>query len=80
LRSKSTCTGRGVYHTAPTKKSCPMRTDFRLMRTMNRIQRRYLRAFKCLVSSIKAEVKKKDSCTGRTFSCFAAHLMEQDLF
>jgi hypothetical protein len=57
-----------------------MRTDFRLMRTMNRIQRRYLRAFKCLVSSIKAEVKKKDSCTGRTFSCFAAHLMEQDLF
>jgi hypothetical protein len=32
------------------------------------------------MGSIKAEVKKKDSCTGRTFSCFAAHLMEQDLF
>ena len=28
----------------------------------------------------KRKVKKKHSCIGRTFSCFAAHLMEQDLF
>jgi hypothetical protein len=33
-----------------------------------------------LVSSIKRKVKKKHSCNGRTFSCFAAHLIEQDLF
>jgi len=29
---------------------------------------------------MKEEVKKKHSCIGRKFSCFAAHLMEQDLF
>jgi|ERR1035438_4818236 hypothetical protein len=34
----------------------------------------------CLVSSIKRKVKKKHSRTGRTFSCFAAHIIEQDLF
>ena len=39
-----------------------------------------LLAFKRLVSSIKVEVKKKHFCIGRTFSCFAAHWMEQDLF
>ena len=33
-----------------------------------------------LVSSIKREVKKKHICNGWTFSCFAAHLKEQDLF
>src|SRR6266478_6978508 len=33
-----------------------------------------------LISSIKVEVKKKHSCIGRNFSCFAAHWMEQDLF
>jgi hypothetical protein len=32
------------------------------------------------VSSIKEEVKKKHPCIGRKFSCFAAHLMEQDVF
>src|SRR5258707_4120629 len=33
-----------------------------------------------LVSSIKVEVKKKHISDGWTFSCFAAHLIEQDLF
>jgi hypothetical protein len=32
-----------------------------------------------LVCSIKGEVKKKHSCTGWNFCCFAAHLIEQDL-
>ena len=32
------------------------------------------------IGSIKVEVKKKHHCNGRKFSCFAAHLMEQDLF
>ena len=31
-------------------------------------------------SSIKVEVKKKHPSRGRNFSCFAAHLIEQDLF
>src|SRR5215470_14757275 len=30
--------------------------------------------------SIKGEVKKKHFCEGRSFSCFTAHLSEQDLF
>ncbi len=30
--------------------------------------------------SIKEEVKKKHQSTGRSFFCFAAHLIEQDLF
>jgi hypothetical protein len=34
----------------------------------------------CLISSIKGEVKKKHISSGWNFSCFAAHLMEQDLF
>jgi len=34
----------------------------------------------CLVSSIKVEVKKKHLSNGWTFSCFAAHFIEQDLF
>jgi hypothetical protein len=34
----------------------------------------------CLVSSIKVEVKKKHSSISGNFSCFAAHLIEQDLF
>jgi len=33
-----------------------------------------------LVSSIKVEVKKKHLSNGWPFSCFAAHLIEQDLF
>jgi hypothetical protein len=33
-----------------------------------------------LISSMKGEVKKKHSCVGREFSCFAAQWMEQDLF
>src|SRR5258708_34554563 len=33
-----------------------------------------------LISSIKVEVKKKHISDGWTFSCFAAHLIEQDLF
>jgi hypothetical protein len=33
-----------------------------------------------LVSSLKGEVKKKHNCNGWIFSCFAAHLFEQDLF
>jgi hypothetical protein len=33
-----------------------------------------------LICSIKVEVKKKHISAGWTFSCFAAHLMEQDLF
>jgi len=32
------------------------------------------------VSSIKGEVKKKHLSIGWNFSCFAAHLSEQDLF
>jgi hypothetical protein len=28
----------------------------------------------------RKSVKKKHFCNGRTFSCFAAHLIEQDLF
>ena len=31
-------------------------------------------------SSIKVEVKRKHFSAGRNFSCFAAHLIEQDLF
>jgi hypothetical protein len=31
-------------------------------------------------SSLKGEVKKKHNCNGWIFSCFAAHLFEQDLF
>ena len=34
----------------------------------------------CLVSSLKGEVKKKHDSNGCFFSCFAAHLFEQDLF
>jgi hypothetical protein len=30
--------------------------------------------------SLKGEVKKKHNSDGWTFSCFAAHLFEQDLF
>jgi hypothetical protein len=37
-------------------------------------------AVRLLVSSIKVEVKKKHNSNGWNFSCFAAHLMEQDLF
>jgi len=33
-----------------------------------------------LRSSIKVEVKKKHTSCGWNFSCFAAHLMERDLF
>ena len=33
-----------------------------------------------LISSIKGEVKKKHPCNGRSFSCFPAHMIEQDLF
>jgi hypothetical protein len=36
--------------------------------------------FKLLVSSIKVEVKKKHFCHGWSFSCFAARLIERDLF
>jgi hypothetical protein len=36
--------------------------------------------FQVLISSIKAEVKKKHFRAGWSFSCFAAHLMERDLF
>ncbi len=32
------------------------------------------------VSSLKGEVKKKHNRNGWIFSCFAAHLFEQDLF
>jgi hypothetical protein len=35
---------------------------------------------KVLVSSLKGEVKKKHHSNGWIFSCFAAHLFEQDLF
>jgi hypothetical protein len=34
----------------------------------------------CLDRSIKVEVKKKHISCGWNFSCFAAHLMERDLF
>ncbi len=33
-----------------------------------------------LVCSIKGEVKKKHISFGWNFSCFAAHLIERDLF
>jgi hypothetical protein len=32
------------------------------------------------ISSLKGEVKKKHNTVGWIFSCFAAHLCEQDLF
>ena len=35
---------------------------------------------KILVSSIKVEVKEKHISFGWNFSCFAAHLIKQDLF
>jgi hypothetical protein len=35
---------------------------------------------KVLISSVKGEVKKKHLSIGWSFSCFAAHAMEQDLF
>jgi hypothetical protein len=35
---------------------------------------------KVLISSIKGEVKKEHISNGWTFSCFAAHWIEQDLF
>jgi hypothetical protein len=41
---------------------------------------RHLSCCQPLVSSIKVEVKKKHLSSGRNFSCFAAHVMEQDLF
>jgi len=47
--------------------------------SMKHIINRYA-ASQFLVSSIKVEVKKKHFCIGRTFSCFAAHLDEQDVF
>jgi hypothetical protein len=34
----------------------------------------------CLISSIKVEVKKKHFSFGWNFSCFAAHLIEPELF
>jgi hypothetical protein len=33
-----------------------------------------------LMSSLKGEVKKKHTANGWIFSCFSAHLFEQDLF
>jgi hypothetical protein len=33
-----------------------------------------------LISSIKVEVKKKHFSFGWNFSCFAAHLIERELF
>ena len=33
-----------------------------------------------LICSLKGEVKKKHNSNGWIFSCFAAHLFEQDLF
>jgi hypothetical protein len=35
---------------------------------------------RCLISSIKVEVKKKHFSFGWNFSCFAAHLIERELF
>jgi len=32
------------------------------------------------MSSLKGEVKKKHTANGWIFSCFSAHLFEQDLF
>jgi len=32
------------------------------------------------ISSLKGEVKKKHHSNGWSFSCFAAHFFEQDLF
>jgi hypothetical protein len=34
----------------------------------------------CPIGSIKGEVKKKHFPVGRNFSCFAARLIERDLF
>ena len=39
-----------------------------------------MRYSQLLISSIKGEVKKKHTSFGWNFSCFAAHLIEQDLF
>jgi hypothetical protein len=45
------------------------------------VERKLISRFgEVLISSIKGEVKKKHLCCGRSFSCFAAHVMEQDLF
>jgi len=35
---------------------------------------------KLLICSLKGEVKNKHNRNGWIFSCFAAHLFEQDLF
>jgi hypothetical protein len=35
---------------------------------------------RCPVSSIRGEVKKKHFSAGWKFSCFAAHIIEQDLY
>jgi hypothetical protein len=43
------------------------------------VQRRVLAAT-CPISSIKGEVKKKHFSAGWKFSCFAAHIIEQDLY
>jgi hypothetical protein len=32
------------------------------------------------LASLKGEVKKKHNANGWSFSCFAAHVFEQDLF
>jgi hypothetical protein len=48
------------------------------------VHRAVLHSFKMaeedLSRSIKVEVKKKHISRGWNFSCFAAHLMERDLF
>ena len=39
-----------------------------------------MKKWQLLIGSIKVEVKKKHISTGCDFSCFPAHVMEQDLF
>ena len=49
-------------------------------RTSSAAERDWEAKFRALPSSIKVEVKKKHLSRGRNFSCFAAHLIERDLF
>jgi hypothetical protein len=64
--------------------SKPINTHFpQLLDTAYRMERFQLKSkqhSEFLDRSIKVEVKKKHISCGWNFSCFAAHLMERDLF
>ena len=74
--------------TLPNSPSSAISTDSRVQcwgsgRTANRKLSGFhdaMSPLKFYKGSIKVEVKKKHSSIGRNFSCFTAHLIEQDLF